>query len=426
MSLKQAARWLLTFLLIGYAIWLGHSLRFYIEALASIFFAFSLSSVMVIHFRISPSWRDALLVLCGTFLFAAIDFQVLHYKPVLAAWLSFAGLSTLVTLGVRTIWASGADLKRMAYAFGPALLLVLSEYFATTFLEWTAAAHPKVLDLYLYSFDASLGLQLPFLVGQRFALWPWLGRVSLLFYIALAIPIALIYAGRFVRSREKALPSFVAFLATGPIGILFYNLFPALGPIHLLGQDFPWHPLITRSVSRLYVEPVKLAGAPNAIPSLHIAWVLLAWWYSRGLSWVERGIALAFLLFTTLATLGTGEHYLVDLVVAFPFALLVEGVCSFSLPWKHKLRLGAILGGLLSTLGWLAALRYVTHLFWLSTVLPWALCLCTVAFSLALERKLYRQAERVSTGDLTQFAAAPSELPSQRESGFDSPLVLPK
>src|SRR5229473_6471278 len=269
MSLKQAARIVLTFFLLACGVWLGRSSQFYSEALVSIFFAATLTSAIVIHFRIFPSWPDALLVLCGTFLLAAIDFQLLHYKPLLASWLSFAGLSSVLVLGVRTIWAEGAPRKLLALSFVPVLLLVGSEYFASTFLEWTASAHPKVLDLYLYSFDASLGLQLPFLIGQRFVLWPWLGRASALFYIGLPIPIALVYAGRLLRLRENALPSFVAFLATGPVGVLFYNLFPALGPVHLLLRDFPWHPLLTRSVSRLLVEPVVIPGAPNAIPSLH-------------------------------------------------------------------------------------------------------------------------------------------------------------
>jgi len=234
--------------------------------------------------------------------------------------------------------------------------------------------------------------------------------VSLLFYIALAIPIAVIYAGRFLRLREKALPSFVGFLATGPLGVLFYNLFPALGPVHLFLRDFPWNPLATRSVSRLYTEPVAIPGAPNAIPSLHMAWVLLAWWYSRGLSWAERGIALVFLFFTVLATLGTGEHYFVDLIVAFPFAVLVEALCSFSLPLKDKLRLAAILVGLLSILGWFAALRYATHLFWVSPLVPWILSVFTVASSVALERKLYGQVEKASKGDPLPSAAVLSAL----------------
>ncbi len=405
MSLKQAARIALTLVLLACGIWLGRSSQFYSEALVSIFFAATLTSAIVIHFRIFPSWPDALLVLCGTFLFAAIDFQLLHYKPLLASWLSFAGLSSVLILGVRTIWAEGASRKLRALSFVPVLLLVASEYFASTLLEWTAAAHPKVLDLYLYSFDASLGLQLPFLVGQEFAMWPSLRLVSVLFYIGLAIPIALIYAGRLLRLRERAVPSFVAFLATGPMGILFYNLFPALGPAHLFGQQFPWRPLLTSQVSRLFVEPVRIPGPPNAIPSLHMAWVLLIWWYSRGLSWWERGVAFAFLAFTVLATLGTGEHYFVDLVVAFPFAVLVEAVCSFGLSWKDKRRLAAIMGGLFCTLGWLAALRYATHFFWVSPVLPWALCLCTCAFSIVLERQLHRHVEEASTGDPLQLTA---------------------
>ena len=46
---------------------------------------------------------------------------------------------------------------------------------------------------------------------------------GLLFYIALAIPIAMVYVGRLPRLGEKAIPSFLAFLATGLIGVLFYN-----------------------------------------------------------------------------------------------------------------------------------------------------------------------------------------------------------
>jgi len=410
MPLKLAARIVVTLLFVVCGIWLGRSSQFYTEALVSIYFAATLTSVVVIHFRAIPSSQDALLVLCGTCFFATIDFQFLHYKPMLASWLSFAGLSSLLILGVRTIWAQDSRRKLLVLAFVPGLLLVASEYFATTFLGWTAAAHPKVLDLYLYSFDASLGVQLPFIVGQRFATWPSLQFASMIFYIALSIPIALIYAGRLVRLHEKAVPSFVTFIATGPVGIFFYNLFPALGPAHVFGQQFPWHPLITNQVSRLFVEPVAIQGAPNAIPSLHMAWVLLAWWYSRGLSWWERGVAFLFLTFTVLATLGSGEHYFVDLVVAVPFALFLKAVCSFGLGWNQRQRLVPILGGLFLTLGWLAALRYGTHFFWLSPLLPWTFCMGTIAFSSVLEQQLHNHLEGTGTGNAVALTTPISEL----------------
>jgi hypothetical protein len=388
MPLTRATKIALTLPLVAAAAWLGTSAQFYNEALVSAFFGIALASVIIIHFRVRPSWQDALLVLAGMFLFAAVDFRLLHFKPAIMAWPSFAGLSSLLVLGLRTVWAKDADRKLLLLGFVPSLLFVTSEYFADNLLQWTSAVHPKVFDLYLFSFDASLHVQIPFLVGQAFSMWPNLRAAGLIFYIGLPIPIALIYAGRVLRMREKAIPSFVAFLATGPIGVLFYNLLPALGPVHVFGKAFPWQPLSTAQTTHLLVEPIALSGAPNAIPSLHMAWVLLVWWYSRGLSWWERSIAFAFLFFTALATVGTGEHYLVDLVVAYPFALLMESLCEFSQPLLERRRLTASGVGLFGTLTWLLALRYAVHVFWISAVLPWTLCVVTIAVSLVCERQL--------------------------------------
>jgi hypothetical protein len=392
MPLTRATKIVLTLPLIAAFAWLGCSAQFYNEALVSAFFGFALASVIIIHFRIHPSWQDALLVLAGTILLAVLDFHLLHFKQAIMAWFSFAGLSSLFILGLRTVWAKDANGRLLLLAFLPSLLFVTSEYFADNLLQWTSAVHPKVYDLYLFSFDSSLHVQIPFLVGQAFSLWPNLRAAGLLFYIGLPIPIALIYAGRVLRVHEKAIASFVAFLATGPVGILFYNVLPALGPVHVFGQAFPWHPLPTDQAARLLAEPIALTGAPNAIPSLHMAWVLLVWWYSRGLSWWERTIAFAFLFFTTLATVGTGEHYFVDLVVAFPFALLMESLCAFELPLGERQRLTALGFGLFATLAWLLALRYAVRFFWISAVLPWTLCVLTIALSLAFDRKLERAA----------------------------------
>jgi hypothetical protein len=392
MPFTSATKIVLTLPLVAAFVWLGCSAQFYNEALVSAFFGFALASVIIIHFRVRPSRQDALLVLAGTILLSALDFRLFHFKQAIMAWFSFAGLSSLFILGLRTVWAKDADRRLLLLAFVPSLLFVTSEYFADNLLQWTSSVHPKVYDLYLFSFDSSLHVQIPFLVGQAFSLWPSLRAAGLLFYIGLPIPIALIYAGRVLRMRERAIPSFVAFLATGPVGILFYNVLPALGPVHVFGQAFPWHPLLPAQAAHLLAEPIALIGAPNAIPSLHMAWVLLVWWYSRGLSWWERAVAFAFLFFTVLATVGTGEHYFVDLVVAFPFALLMESLCVFELPWKERWRLAALGFGFFGTVSWLLALRYAVRFFWISAVLPWTLCVLTIALSFAFERQLERAA----------------------------------
>ena len=389
MRLNRACKIIFSLALAAVAAWLGTSAQFYNEALVSAFFGIALASVIIIHLRIRPSWQDVLWVLGGTSLLASVDFSFLHFKPAMMAWLSFAGLTSLLVLGLRTVWSKQSERKLLLLAFIPSLLFVTSEYFADSLLQWTSAVHPKVFDLYLFSFDSSLHLQIPFLVGQAFSMYPNLRAAGLIFYIGLPVSIALIYSGRVLRAREKAIPSFAAFLATGPVGVLFYNLLPALGPVHLFGKTFPWHPLTVEQSSRLLAEPMALSGAPNAIPSLHMAWVLLAWWYSRGLSWWERSVAFAFVFFTVLATLGTGEHYFVDLVVAFPFALLMEALCAFDLTVRERGRHTALAVGLFATLAWLDALRYAPHFFWRSPAISWILCAATVAVSLAFENKLW-------------------------------------
>src|SRR5260370_24235744 len=185
----------------------------------------------------------------------------------------------------------------------------------------------------------------------------------------------------------------VAFLIAGPMGFSFYNLLPALGPAHIFMQDFPWDPMTTIQASHLLCEPISVKGVQNAIPSLHMAWVLLAWWYSRGLSVWERGIALMFVTFTAFATLGTGEHYFIDLVVAYPFSVMIQSLCAFRLRWTARERVTSVAYGLLVTLAWLVALGHATRLFWLSPVIPWTCCLLTVWFAIVLHQKLAAAAE---------------------------------
>ena len=245
----------------------------------------------------------------------------------------------------------------------------------------------------------------PFCWDNRLPDPPNLRVTGLIFYIALAITHRLGLRWPSSAHRRQGDSFFLAFLATGPIGVLFYNLLPALGLAHLFGQNFPWVPLSITQASRLLVEQVPLTGAPNAIPSLHMAWVLLVWWYSRGLSWWERAIAFLFVFFTILATMGTGEHYFIDLVVAFPFALFIEALFAFAIPLTNARRLLALGFGLLATLGWLLSLRYATHFFWSSPIVPWGLCAITVAFSIWMESRLRLPADQKR---IKPMAAAPA------------------
>ncbi len=408
---KLLVRGLLALILAGCAVALASNADFYAGSITSAFFSIALGSTVILHLSVRPKWADVLLILACSAVLAVLEFSILKFTPRFMVLFSLLGMSSLLILGIRTIWAEGEERRLLLCAFVPALLFVSSEWMASSLLDFTETAHPKTLDLYLYSFDASLHVQLSFLMGVAFLKWAWLRTAGILFYLGLPIPIALVYAGQLLRQREKALPVMLAFLVTGPLGVLFYNLYPATGPIHVFKQGFPFHPLPVSQAARLLLEPIAIPGPRNAIPSLHMAWVLLAWWYSRKLSWPSRGIVMAFVIFTVLATLGTGEHYFVDLIVAFPFALMIQGLCSLWLPWRNKLRLSAVLFGGLGTLAWLAMLRFAIPMFWTSPLVPWAIAAATIALTeirrIQLQRAEDSQQEVVAAGELV--AAGGSE-----------------
>jgi PAP2 superfamily protein len=385
---------------------LGFSRQFYTEALDDAFFGLALASVVILHQRIRPSWLDAAWIATGTILLGIVDFHFLHYPQKVMAWFSFLGLTSFTIMALRSIW--NRDRRMLLYAWIPAAAFVISEYFASDMLEWTGRAHPKTLDLYLLSFDGSLRAQLAFGAGRLYARFPALHISALIIYIGLAIPITTIYAGRLLRFKEGAFPAMLAFLITGPVGILFYNLFPAAGPHNVFGSNFPFHPFPIANLPRLVLEPVATQGVRDAMPSLHLAWTLLVWWSSKGLSWADRFVAFVFLAFTAFATLGTGEHWFIDLVVAFPFALLIQALCAYQLSWKDSRRMAAILAGLGTTLAWLAMLRYGSKFFWVSPIVPWALSAATIAFVCILQVKLDQVAAAPEVASATR--ARPSWL----------------
>ena len=385
---NRALRVGLTVLL--YAVILALSLNrdFYNDAMVSAFLSLALASAWIVLGMIRRSWLDLLWVLAGGLSLAVLDFRVMAFNPIFMAGFSFVGIAALAVLGTHTIWADGDERKRCLYGFLPAVLFVGSEYMASTLLNLTETLHPKTFDVFLYSFDCSLRVQFSFLMGQLFWTWPWVRFVCLVIYMALPLPLALVYAAQLRRKRENALAVMLAFLVTGPLGVLFYNMLPACGPVHVFGAAFPWHPPSIAEAMEMNVVPILLKGARNAMPSLHMAWVLLVWWNSKGLARWVRAIALLFVVLTAMATLGSGEHYFIDLVVAFPFSLMVQALCSYSLPFSGGARRTAFLFGTFVTLIWLALLSFTTRFFWSSPVVPWAMVVATVAPSILLWNRL--------------------------------------
>lgn len=373
-----------------FAVVLGLSLSrdFFTSSMASPYLSLAIASASIVLGMLRRKWFDLVWVFVGALILAVLDFRMMKFPLTYMSGFSFVGMAALAVLGMNAIWARGSVRKLFLYGFIPSVLFVASEWMAGTLLEITEKLHPKTFDLFLYSFDCSLHFQASYVMAQFLAKHPWLYWSSFVVYVALPLPLALVYAAQLRRKTDAAFQTMLAFLITGPLGVIFYNMLPACGPVHVF-RGFPWHPLTVAAAAQMPLIAIPLKGvARNAIPSLHMTWVLLVWWNSKELARWIRAIAMGFVIFTIMATLGTGEHYLIDLAVAFPFSLLVQSACSYSLPLHSGGRRSAFLFGAFATLTWFALLSFYTRIFWISPILPWSMIAATVGLSVYLWHRL--------------------------------------
>lgn len=360
------------------------------QCATDLFFSITLASTSIVFLYVRPL-AEAVHILVAAALLTLLQCTALRVPLRIAPALALLGVSSLAFLAWQRIWsAKEEDRERLHYAFLPPMLFVLLGYVGSTPLAITGRLHPKTLDMFLFNFDASLGVQPSFKAGQFVLRSRWLTRIALLFYLALPIPVMLVYAQQLVRRRSAAMTVFLGFFMAGPVAVVFYNLFPACGPIYLFGSRFPFAPPSALQFKEMLVQPTLVSGARNAFPSLHLAWVVLALWYAEGLSHRTKLFLVLFLAGTLLAILGLGEHYFIDLIAAFPFALMIHAGCALNIPWTDRHRLIPLLSGTLLLLGWIGLIRFGLRIVWASPLVPWTLIGCTIVLCLTLERKLQK------------------------------------
>ncbi len=238
-------------------------------------------------------------------------------------------------------------------------------------------------DYHLLYADQGFGLQpslLTYSIVERFGLFPVISAV----YESLCLCLGLCYATQIGPGR-RAGRAFALLLLPGILGPLCYKLLPACGPVWLLGSACYTGkmPAACASVGLHQLTRIPLDGTwpRNAMPSMHLAWALLMWWTTLETRFV-RWISLAFVFGTAIATLGGGEHYLVDLVAAFPFSLAVWSSCMGDVPLHHPRRMLPLAGGCAVLLVWIACIRFAPQLFWISSLVTWIASICVMAGTL--------------------------------------------
>jgi len=349
------------------------------------FLQYSFAAAVVFLFVAKPAakqWIAAALVAAG---FTAVHDWLVRggttTGPSLSLYAGMLGRGALVILCLQAVWADSIEGRRWRKVW-PIPIGVLAFVLASLVaLNVTVAARLRVLDAYLYVFDGSLGFQPSFVLGRIFWRYKLVSDFANLIYCSLPVAIALVCAGYLKNRSPWRLLGILA--SAGVMGYALYFVFPATGPRYVAGASFPAAPHPFATLAQIHPHPLALPiPAPrNAIPSLHMAWALLLWFNCRPLSRIARGLSLLYVVLTLFVTLGTGEHYFVDLVVALPFAVAIQALWG-----QGSARYRIVAEAAVLTLLWLAALRYGTSVFLTSPIIPWACVVVSSVMALGLAR----------------------------------------
>jgi hypothetical protein len=214
------------------------------------------------------------------------------------------------------------------------------------------------------------------MMGEVFTRYPVFASICRIIYSAVIFPPALVAAMEARHGRRLGPGALPIFLVIAGVGFVIYHILPVVGPAPHFGGAFPF------ATARRFLPAPR-----NAMPSLHTAWVLMAFLATRGMAFPIRLITGVAVVGTMIATLGSGEHYLTDLIVACPFVLLIRALCATELPFTAPARFGSLSIGAALMLVWGLAVRGVIAPSDVSGLVPVAMVV-TVAISFWWEHKL--------------------------------------
>jgi hypothetical protein len=350
---------------------------------------FAIAGALAFFLRAAPSrWE-----IYAWLTFSVIFVKIIHLPQVpfwvlrVASGFAVLGFGALLLLGLRALWSEQEGRENALALLVPSLVLVLFIFASGNALRFSGSLNPKTDDAWLYAFDGSLGFQPSFLMGRIMFGSVILARSAFLTYLSLPFAMAVVCAWQVpVAARRVSWHMLTVLLLAGVAGFILYNVVPGTGPIYAFGRDFPSNSLPYKDLSTFVLQKmsIPLDIPRNAMPSLHMGWVVLLWWNSRGFPRALRAAILLYVCLTVVATLGGGQHYLVDLVVSLPFVLAVQAAASYTLPNRSR-RITALVAGLGFTLAWLLLVRFGVSLALKSPIIPWTLLLATISITFWLE-----------------------------------------
>jgi hypothetical protein len=225
-------------------------------------------------------------------------------------------------------------------------------YLLTVFMGKEGSLLPWKYDIILLHLDASLGASAPTIAR---ALQGSL-RIPLMIVYQSMVPMMILWVVVASETRDRG-PLIFAYAAEMVTGPPLYAIVPACGPIYAFGAKWLDPPMV-------HTQMIHVAAAPNAFPSLHVATACTLALFAKDRVW--RTTSIVFLLVTVLATLSTGEHYVLDLIPGLAFGCFATNV------GYRRIRTSVIY--FLVVLSWSLAVRFEYRI-----LIDHALLLCTGA-----------------------------------------------
>ena len=170
-------------------------------------------------------------------------------------------------------------------------------------------------------------------LGQWLEPHPALATALSLTYHAVVFILPVAY-GAALADRPRCNRLLWSSAVAGLLGVICYRLVPVAGPEFA----FDGWPALPDHASWAWMA-VPSGRIRTGMPSLHLTWAVLAWWFAGPSPRWVRPVLLGLVLTTCVSTIGLGQHYLVDLLAAPP--LMVGIIALWSRPWLAVVALGA-------------------------------------------------------------------------------------
>ncbi|MCE2747190.1 MAG: fused MFS/spermidine synthase, partial [Burkholderiales bacterium] len=299
------------------------------------------------------------------------------------------GLATLLEILLNRNLLLNPD-NRLKIAASLTFVIVIGGYgmAALAGLNLVYVLQPRVWDFVALAFDQTLKLNI-YTISPILALAEdnaFFKHFLEFVYEVLPVGFVAIFAMNLRRGDAGRVNLPMVVFVSGFAAWMAYHLVPVAGPGHVFRSEVGAKLLET-------VQHALPAVAPgvywrNGVPSMHFGWALAIVW----LAYVEHHrrffiVAVGFAFLTVLATLGLGEHYVVDLVVSVPFMLWLFALLSTRLG-TSSLRQRAFWVGVVVYLGWVVVLRWGAPVWQGQTLLAWGWVLATLAACVPLHLKL--------------------------------------